>query len=183
MRHLLATTISLALLVCAVPAHSQNFALKQNFPDRKAVVINNATPSLTLSDFSFTNEYRDRSTKGVTMLKWTNTGDKAITAFEVVILYYDPFNRPMSQGGRWLIPGHDSANWTPLNPGESATDGTIGFTDSDAYTGIVYVRAIRFSDGTVWSSNQAQLETRIKTELPQLREIGTLDPGPKKAAQ
>jgi hypothetical protein len=176
--HRLIAAISISLAI-AWPAAGQNFAAKQNYPDRKAVIVNNATPSLTLSEFNFTNEFRDRSTKSITNLKWSNTGEKAISAFEVVILYYDPFNRPMTQGGRWLIPGHDSANWTPLNPGESASDGTVGYTDSDAYTAIAYVRAIRFSDGTVWTSNQSQIEQRIKLELPQLREIGTLDPGPK----
>ena len=165
-----------ALLLTAPAAAAQD----SNFAGRQPVVINNAAQHVTLSDFTFQNTYRDRSTRFLTNLKWTNTGQKPITAFEVVMLFYDPFNRPLlGPGGRWLIPGHDSANWAALAPGESDSDGTIGFRDEDAFTGVVYVRAIRFEDGTVWYSNQNEVEQKIKASIPQLREVGQIDPGPK----
>lgn len=151
-----------------------------NFPERRAVIINNAETAIELSTFSFANEFNRSSFRRITNLKWRNAGSKPITAFEVVIRYYDPFNRPMSDGGRWLITGHDSGNWAPLGAGESSGDGLISIGDSNALTAIVYVRAFRYSDGTVWSSNQPEVEQRIKAAFPQLRDIGTLDPGPKK---
>lgn len=153
---------------------------RNNFPDRRAVIINNAPEALRLSGFSFGNEYNRNEFRLITNLSWTNSGAKPITAFEVVVLYYDPFNRPMTEGGRWLVTGHDSANWNPLNPGETAQDGTIGFRSSEAMTAIVYVRAVRFADGTVWNSNQAEVAQQVKRDLPQLTDVGTLDPGPKK---
>ena len=150
-----------------------------NFANRRPVIINNASEHLSLSDFEFQNTYRDRSTRFIRNLKWSNTGSKPITAFEVVMVFYDPFNRPISgAGGRWLVPGNNSANWSPLLPGQSSGDGLIGLRDQHAYFGIVYVRAIRFEDGTVWNSNTSDVERQIKSELPQLRELGELEPTP-----
>lgn len=157
-----------------------NAQTSENFPDRRAVIINNAATTIELSGFSFSNEFNRSTFRRTTNLAWTNSGQKPVTAFEVVILYYDPFNRPMLDGGRWMVTGHDSANWKPLLPGETAQDGLIGLDASQAMTAIVYVRAVRYSDGTVWSSNQAEVEQRVKAALPQLKDVGALDPGPKK---
>lgn len=161
------------------PTYAQVGAM--NFTNRQAVIINNAAAYLTLSDFKFENSYYNRDTRLITNLKWSNTGDRAVTAFEVVTLYFDPFNRSMTNGGRWLIPGHDSANWNPLLPGESDGDGLIAFSEVKAFTAIVYVRAIRFEDGSVWNSNQSEVEQKIRASMPQLKELGPLDPGPKAA--
>jgi hypothetical protein len=169
-----------ALMAILLSVGTSNAQMANNFPDRRAVIIDNAAPALELSDFSFSNEYSRSSDRRITRLKWKNAGTKPITAFELVTLYYDPFNRPMADGGRWLITGHNSANWAPLGIGESSADGAIGISDSDALTAIVYVRAIRYSDGTVWTSNQQEVEQRVKAALPQLRDVGALDPGPAK---
>ena len=176
---------AIAALVMAMAIHTPAMAQLggSNFAGRKPVIINNASEHLTLSDFKFENTYRDRSTRFVRELKWANTGSKTIIAFEVVMLFYDPFNRPISgSGGRWLVPGHNSANWSPLLPGQTDGDGLIGLGDEDAFFGIAYVRAIRFDDGTVWTSNQADVERSIRAELPQLREIGELEPTPQPTA-
>jgi hypothetical protein len=151
----------------------------ENFSSHKAITINNATQSITLSDFNFGNKYYQSSTRLFTNLRWTNSGAKGITAFEVVILYFDPFNQPIGAGGRWMIPGHDSANWAPLQPGQSDSDGLIGFSDEKVYTAIAYVRAIRFEDGTVWYSNQTDVAARVRAAIPTLSELPSLDPGPK----
>tara|TARA_R110002124_G_scaffold159007_2_gene326202 strand:- start:9296 stop:9853 length:558 start_codon:yes stop_codon:yes gene_type:complete len=172
---------AIAALVMAMSIHTPAMAQLSgsNFAGRKPVIINNASDYLTLSDFTFENTYRDRSTRFIQNLKWTNSGTKPIIAFEVVMLFYDPFNQPITgSGGRWLVPGHDSANWSPLAPGESDGDGLIGFREQDAFFGVAYVRAIRFDDGTVWTSNQAEVERSIRGELPQLREVGELEPTP-----
>lgn len=166
------------LLALSSPAQAQS---DNNFADRSAVIINNAPGQIDLFGFSFKNEYRSSSERLITNLSWKNAGSKAITAFEVVALYFDPFNRSMSIGGRWLVTGHDSANWAPLQPGESGSDGLIGFDDSPAFTAIVYVRAIRFADGTVWYSNQTEIEQKVKASIPELKDLGALDPGPKKS--
>ncbi|MBU4137994.1 MAG: hypothetical protein KJ690_16445 [Alphaproteobacteria bacterium] len=176
---------AIAALVMAMAIHTPAMAqlTGSNFAGRKPVIINNAADYLTLSDFTFENTYRDRSTRFIRDLKWANTGSKPIIAFEVVMLFYDPFNRPIAgAGGRWLVPGHNSANWSALAPGQTDGDGLIGLRDQNAFFGIAYVRAIRFDDGTVWTSNQAEVERSIRAELPQLREIGELEPTPQPAA-
>jgi hypothetical protein len=93
----------LTVLVIIPMAQAQ---MKNNFVDRKTVVINNA-PFLELSGFSFQNEYKDRRSGLNTNLAWKNIGKEPITVFEVVILRYDPFNRPIGGGGRWLITGNN----------------------------------------------------------------------------
>jgi hypothetical protein len=177
---------AIAALVLAMAIHTPAMAqlTGSNFAGRKPVIINNASDYLTLSDFTFENTYRDRSTRFIQNLKWTNSGTKPIIAFEVVMLFYDPFNRPITRaGGRWLVPGHNSANWSALAPGQTDGDGLIGFRDEDAFFGVAYVRAIRFDDGTVWTSNQTEVERAIRAELPQLREVGELEPTPQPAPE
>lgn len=173
---------AIAALMMAISLQTPAVA-QSNFAGRKPVIINNASEYLTLSGFTFENTYRDRSNRFVRNLRWTNSGAKPIIAFEVVMLFYDPFNRQISgSGGRWLVPGHNSANWSALTPGESDSDGLISLRDEDAFFGVAYVRAIRFDDGTVWTSNQTEVERSIRAELPQLREIGELEPTPQPTA-
>jgi hypothetical protein len=145
----------------AVSAHSQEI----NFPDKQAILLNNA-PFLELSNFTFSNEYRDRGFRLITELEWENTGDKPITAFEIVILSYDPFNRPVRSGGAWLITGTNSADWTPLEPGERNGDGLIGLAEEPVFTSIAFVRAARMSDGTVWKFDPNEVEEKVKAALP-----------------
>jgi hypothetical protein len=159
-------------LILALPAAAQTD--KSNFAGRKAVIINNA-PFIELSGFSFENQYRDRRTRLITNLSWKNTGSNPITAFEVMILRYDPFNRPIRSGGSWMITGTDSANWAPLAPGANASDGLIAFNDEPVFTSIVFVRRARLEDGTVWSFNAQEVEKRIKQSLPEIKEFLNLE--------
>jgi hypothetical protein len=153
-----------------------------NFPDRKAIIIDTAPDAVSLSGFTFGNVYTRSEFRLEKELKWKNVGNKAITAFEVVTIYYDPFNRQVAgSSGRWQIPGHNSANYTPLQPGESDGDGTTSLFGTEyAYTGVVYVRAVRFADGTVWYAKEADVAQKIKAALPQLTEVGPLVPEAKK---
>lgn len=80
-----------------------------------------------------------------------------------------------------MITGNNSGNWQPLAPGTSSSDGLIGFSDEPVFTAIVYVRAVRFVDGTVWTFNQGEVEKQIKAKLPALKELGDINPGPKAA--
>lgn len=172
-----------AAFLAFAPAGAALAQINENFPNRQAIIINNGAPNVSLSGFDFANTYSDSRTRLNTDLKWTNTGSKAITAFEVVVLYFDPFNQPMPLiGGRWLIPGHNSANWTALQPGQADGDGLIAYEDENAYTAVVYVRAIRFEDGSVWYSNQAEVAAQVKTAVPTLTALPSLDPEPKPQA-
>lgn len=149
---------------------------KWNFPDRKAVIVNNASGYIELTNFSFRNQFQGSSVRLFTDLGWKNSSSKPITAFEVVILEYDPFNRPISGGGRWLITGHNSGDWTPLMPGQSSRDGLIGFGTEAVLTSVVYVWAIRFQDGSVWSCDLGAVEKAIHEKLPVLKNLGEVNP-------
>ena len=171
---ILMRAIPFLLLALTAQAHAQ--AEKMNFRARQAVIINNAAQQIELSGFKFANEFRQSQFRLVTDLSWKNVSNKPITAFEVVILRYDPFNRPILGGGTWMITGSNSGNWAPLMPGQSSADGLIGYGAERVMTSIVYVRAIRFEDGGVWTADISAVEKEIRQKLPVLKDLGTVNP-------
>jgi len=166
--------IAIALVFWGLPAQAQ--VDRMNFKDRQAIIIDNAASYIQLSGFAFKNEFSNSRTRLTTDLSWTNVSDKPITAFEVVILEYDPFNRPLSNGGRWLITGHNSGDWSPLMPGQTSSDGLIGYDDEPVLTSVVFVRAIRFQDGQVWNFDRSSVEKSIRQRLPVLKDLGNVSP-------
>lgn len=154
-------------------------ALGQNYPDRKAVIINNC-PHVELSEFRFQNNYADRRTRFEQDMQWKNIGQQPLVAFEIVILKYDAFDQRL-MGSRWTVTGKDSADWTPLAPGSAAGDGTRGFSAEEVMTAIAYVRSARLADGTVWRANEAELAQRLKQVAPGIKDYGSLKPDPKPA--
>ena len=86
------------LAMTSVPAWSQ----ADNYPDRKAVVLNTFA-DLELSEFTFSNLYIDGRTRHHQDMYWKNVGDKPLAAFEIVILKYDAFDQRMFGSSR--VPG------------------------------------------------------------------------------
>ena len=174
MRYIL---ISVALaLATPVVAQAQSFESRLNFADRQAIEINNAAGILELSGFSFGNVYERSRFRLNTSLSWKNVSQKPITAFEVVILRYDPFNRPIRGGGTWMVTGKNSGDWRPLAAGESSADGLSAFDSEPVLTSVAYVRAVRFQDGAVWKADIADIERQIQTRLPELKDLGEVSP-------
>ena len=155
-------------------------AADSNFPDRKAIILNNS-PHVELSNFSFGNRYEDRRTRFEQRLSWKNVGTQPITAFEVVVLKYDAFDNRVI-GSRWTVTGKNSADWNSLAPGESSSDGTLSIGTEEVYTAIAYVRAARLADGTVWRANEAELASSIRKNAPGIKDVGSMRPDPKPSA-
>lgn len=170
--------IAVGLWVCLIPTLADSAQI--NFAERKAVIISQPGIGIALQDFSFGNSYETSSFRLTTNLGWKNVSKEPITAFEVVILRYDPFNRPMFSGGRWLVTGRNSGDWSELQPGETSSDGLVGYEDEPVFTSVVYVRAIRYSDGTVWSADIPKIEAAIRVQLPVLKQLGDVSPAPEK---
>jgi len=162
------------LTSAALPSFAQSGDV--NFADRKAVIIEQPGVGVQLQGFSFKNAYDRSAFRLQTSLGWKNVSAKPVTAFEVVILRYDPFNRPIPMGGRWLVTGKNSGDWSALGPGESSSDGLSGFDDEPVLTSVVYIRAIRFEDGTVWMANTPTIEAAIRAKLPVLKQLGDVKP-------
>ena|SRR6185312_10049823 len=173
-RALFSAAVSLIFILLSPIILAQTLG-NENFPERKAYIINNC-PFLELSGFSFINRYQNYRNALHTDLSWKNTGSKGITAFEVVVAYYDPFNRPLRQGGRWLVPGTNSADWRPLMPGKSATDGLIGYDAEYAFTAFAYVRTARLEDGTVWTFKEDEVIGKMRDQLPQIKDFSNVNP-------
>jgi len=78
--------------------------------------VQTSAPFVELSNFSFQNELGDQE-KFVQNLTWKNIGTQPVTAFQIIVLKYDPSNL-RTIGDRWNIDGKNSADWSPLEPGE-----------------------------------------------------------------
>lgn len=147
-----------------------------NFPDRKAIVLD-ISPHVKITSFAFENtlEGRVASSRNSFTYQWRNAGTVPVLAFELVTLKYDPFDEPMP-GSRTLVAGKNSADFTPLQPGETSGDGTIGYGHTHVLTAIVYVRAVRFADGTLWRADPSVVVAEVKKAAPRIKDAGPLVP-------
>jgi hypothetical protein len=155
-------------------------AQDSNYPGRKPIIVN-MCPFVELSGFSFQNRHDGRN-RFETHMSWKNIGTQPLTAFEIVILKYDAFDRRLI-GERWTVTGVNSADWRPLQPGAQSADGTIGLGEEEVFTAIAYVRAARLADNTVWAVNDLQLITELRKVIPGIKNFGDLKPDPKTKAQ
>jgi hypothetical protein len=164
------------LTIVGYPRTTTAQRIKNNFPDRRAIIVD-VCPSIQLSKFSFENVYREQDSSSQT-LTWRNSADQAVVAFEIVVLKYDAFNRRMT-GVQWTVQGKDSADWTPLRPGEEGSDGTQSYGVDVAFTEIAYVRNVRFADGTLWSATESELLAKLRALKTGIAELGDLKPDPR----
>lgn len=159
----------------------------QNYTDRRAYTVN-ISPHVEITNFSFANEDRDRGrglssdTRFIANYSWKNTSQQPIVALEIVMLKYDAFDERLI-GSRFIVQGTNSANWSPLQPSQSSSDGSIGFRDEDVFTGIAYVRRVRLSDGSVWRVDESKLLQELKKVAPNIRNPGSLAPDAKPPAK
>lgn len=165
---------ALMVLLGMPPDTASAQSIMNNYPDRVAHVLN-LSPDIELSNFQFENAYVSRSSQFRQILHWTNRGAQPIVAFEVVVLKFDPFDRPLI-GSRWIVSGHNSANWRPLPPGASDDDGTLEPGSEEVFTAIAYVRRVRRADGTVWTIEDTELREQLRMLAPNLRDVGDLAP-------
>jgi hypothetical protein len=149
---------------------------KWNFPDRKSIVLD-ICPHVKITSFGFENtlEGRGAASRNSFMYQWSNVGTVPVLAFEVVTLKYDPFDEPMT-GSRILVAGKNSADFTPLQPGETSGDGTSSYGHTHVLTAIAYVRAVRFTDGTLWRADPSIVAAEVKKAAPRIKDAGPLVP-------
>lgn len=156
-------------------------AQDSNYPGREPIIVN-VCPLVELSGFSFQNRYADGRTRFVTNMSWKNIGLQPLTAFEIVLLKYDAFNRRLI-GERWTVTGVNSADWRPLPPGSQSSDGTIGLGSEEVFAAIAYVRTARSADDILWTVNDSQLITELRKVIPGMKDFGDLGPDPKAKQQ
>ena len=145
-----------------------------NFHDRRAVVINSC-PYIQLSDFMFENAWATPANRFHEELTWKNVGSQPVIAFEIVILKYDAFDRRLV-GTHWTVTGRNSADWSPLEPGQTDSDGLYGANVEKVFTEIAYVRNARLADGTVWTVSDQDLLTRLRAAHVGFTMFGDLKP-------
>jgi hypothetical protein len=148
-----------------------------NYPSRQALIINNC-PYVELSGFSYANRTGSSGTRFTEELSWKNSGTQPLVAFEIVVLKYDAFNRRML-GTRWTVTGKNSADWRPLEAGDSGSDGTSSFGGEEVLTAIAYVRSARLADGTIWTTHDLDLLKELHRVAPGIRDFGDTKPDPR----
>ena len=164
--------------VTLVPCFSRGQDLSSDYPERRAIIAN-VSADIGLKRFTYSKEY-DHGYSLHENFTWGNTGKKEVVAFELVVLHYDPFNDQLL-GSRGVLPGHNSAKHAHLLPGEDDSDGFSGIAgNEDVFTAVLYVRSIRFADGTVWRANPADVIASIKKQVPDILDPGSLVPEHKK---
>ena len=173
MRQLHPNIIAVTFLLFVGSTFGQN----NNFPDRKAIVLNKS-PQVEITDFSFANTFISGRTRFQQSATWRNIGGVPVVAFEIVILKYDAFDQRLF-GSRWTVTGKNSGDWRPLAPNETASDAILSIGTEDVLTGIAYVRSVRLSDGTVWRANLAETQSELRKLVPKLKEFGSIEPDPK----
>lgn len=175
MRKALLLSLAAAIAVFVAPALVSGQG-KWNFPDRKAIVLD-ICPHVKITSFSFENtlEGRVASSRNSFRYEWKNVTTLPVLAFELVTLKYDPFDEPIT-GARILVAGKNSADFTPLQPGETSGDGTTGYGHTHVLTAIVYVRAVRFTDGTLWRVDPSVVAAEVKKAAPRIKDAGPLVP-------
>jgi hypothetical protein len=144
-----------------------------NFADRQQVAINNC-PVLSLSNFWIANTLYTRHYHLAANLAWKNVGSQPITAFEIGLVYFDPFNRRLPSGGRWLVPGKDSAHWTVLRPGDMGNDKFTSGRQEYVFSAFAFVADVRFADGSVWTFDPDSVRAEIQKALPAITDFGAL---------
>lgn len=173
-------TIAALIALPATQALAQSFN-NYNFVDRKAAVLQ-VSPYVELSDFKFGNSDESRGRQRfVEQMRWKNIGTQPIVAIDITILKYDAFDQRLL-GTRMVVTGTDSANWKPLAPGETGSDGALGYTTEAVYTAVAYVRQVRLADGTVWRADETKVLSELKKVVASIRDPGSLRPDPKPAA-
>jgi hypothetical protein len=173
----------LAFLCASVSLAAAGDYTEFNYPSRRALIADSC-PHLKITDFSWGNgrDSRTYSAQFSTKYAWENVGQKDIVAFELTILKYDPFNRPLI-GTKAIFPGHNSAKYEPLKPSEKDEDGGTNYGSEETFTAICFVRNIRFSDGSVWTAEPATVMSEVKKIAPDILNVGPLEPPQKKDEQ
>ena len=162
------------------PAAFEKASRNPNYPGHKPIIVN-VCPFVELGDFSFGNNPVNHD-RFQTNMSWKNIGTQPLTAFEIVILKYDAFDRRLT-GERWTVTGVNSADWRPLQPEAQSTDGTIGLGTEEVFTAIAYVRTARLADNTVWAVNDSQLIAELRKVIPGIKDFGDVKPDPKAKPQ
>lgn len=163
--------ILLTLLAVFVPA----LVLSQySYPNRRAVVAD-VCPHLKITSFTFQTVYERSMDRFKSNYSWKNVGSQGIESFELIILKYDPFNDQLI-GSKAIFPGHNSAKYSPLMPGEEDSDGGSNINSDAVYTAVAYIRSIRFTNGTIWRAAASDIVKSIRAQVPDLLDVGKLVP-------
>lgn len=135
------------------------------YPDRVGKVLD-VGASVKLTRFSWSQELGNVFTRSYSA-EWSNKGEKAVAAFELRVLRFNPFDEALTDFVQ-VIPGTNSADYSPLAPRAIGGDGFNEKGDADVFTALAFVSKVRFADGSIWRAMPSTIEAEQKKVLPNL---------------
>jgi hypothetical protein len=148
--------------------------------ESSVILKQNDTPlEITLYQASFEAETRataysrGNSDQIVHSVTYKNVSGKDIVALQIGLNAFDAFNGFMGRSSGWsteLVPAGASkkASW--------AQKPYSAFTFKNYGTGVVYINAVRFSDGTIWRANLAEILTELQKFEKELKREDLVEP-------
>jgi hypothetical protein len=99
-------------------------------------------------------------------LRFRNDSDRGVVAVKFGLLSYDIFNEFQEETETIVV--------QDLAPGDGSRQGVVVFPPDPAafYTGLAYVRKVRFLDGEIWEASPEELDALIQAFELELNQPG-----------
>lgn len=126
-----------------------------------AVILKQSNTPLKISSYtaSYVPELSRSSEKIKHSVSYHNTSSKEIVALQIGLTAFDAFNGFMGRFSGWSIEkippgGAKSGEWTQRP--------YAAFSFENYGTGVAYVNAVRFSDGSIWRANLSEVLAELQ---------------------
>lgn len=126
-----------------------------------AVILKQSKTPLTIT--SYTASYVPELSRSPEMIRhkvsFQNTSPKEVVALQIGLTAFDAFNGFMGRFSGWSIEkippgGLESGEWTQRP--------YAAFSFMSYGTGVAYVNAVRFSDGSIWRANLSEVLAELQ---------------------
>jgi len=144
----------IALLIFTALGHAEN-----------SVILKQKTAPLTITKYeaTFEAESRERYNSHLDQIRhaaiYKNTSGKEIVALQIGFAAFNAFNALMDSFSGWSITTVAADNEAA---GEWAQHTYATFSFKKYGTGVAYVKAVRFGDGTIWRADMAEVLTEMQ---------------------
>ena len=133
-----------------------------SFAEEKSVVLKQSGAPLSITQYSakfepeedggrYSRGHSDQIRHTVT---YTNTSTKEIVALQIGLASFDAFNSFMDRFSGWSV---SQVQPNETKKGEWTQRPYAAFSFQSYGTGVAYVNAVRFADGSIWRANLSEV--------------------------
>lgn len=164
-------TLAIALLLCVgvAPAAAENSVVLKQSAAPLTITSYRASFKEETSGSRYTRPTSDQIKHEVT---YTNNTGKEIVALQIGLTSFDAFNGFMGRFSGWSIeriPAGGSKN------GEWTQQPYAAFSFQQYGTGVAYVNAVRFADGSIWRANLSEVLAELQKFEKELKKEDLLE--------